>query len=478
MTDRRIKTGIKRKFAANTAYLFINWAAITALSFLFWIVIGKLMLPSDWGIVSTFSNLVMILTTLSMLGLGAAVSKLIPEYLGTKSFTKVKSLVHFSLKVILVLSLSVMAVILLFAEDLSLILNLPYNVVLLLAIMIVFQAVYWLSNGILAGFQNMKKIATTNALGNAAKLVVSLILVIVGFGYFGPIIGLFSLTLLPIVLRLGYFTRELKAGRRKESIDKNKIMMGFALPGFVSTILWDVFNKSQSVIISALKGVAETGLFSLAMTVTSPVSVLPEIFSAALFPITSQLSVDKNGRQKQKHLVESVFRYSLFISIPMVIVFSFFSGPIILLFSRSEYLDASPLFIPISLASLIYGCGYVFYSTLYAIGKPKTQTKIMIVSTLVFLLLALILTGMLSVMGMSIAYLASVILLALLSYFSIKKELGISLPWDSMARLAVASIVSFSFLWVTLKLTQNLFLDLLILAVATWTMLMAPRWPK
>ena len=455
-------SSIKRKLVANTVYLSINWTAVTILSFLFWFVIGKLMLPSEWGIISTFSNLMILLSSFSILGISGAVSKLIPEYLARKKISKVKTLINFSTKVIICSSSLLAIIILLFSRELKRTLNLPFYTIIILSVAVISQSIYALTSAIVRGFQNMKRIAITNTLGHFVKVFFSLILVILGFGYIGPLFGIVLATSIPFILRLDYILLNI---RENQNLDK-KIMMDYAFPAFITGFLWIVFNYSQNIIITVLKNTTVTGLFSLAMIATSPINIFPKIFSSALFPISSQLSIDKNGRSKQKYLIESVFKYSLFFSLPIVIFLILFSKSVIIFFSRLEYLPAYSLFPILSFASLIYGCSFVFYSTLYAIGKPKIQRNIVAVSTTTFLTFAIILTYLFSSIGMAVAYTISGIVLAILSYVYVKKELKISFPYRSISKLTVASIITFSFLYIMSRFTQNVILDFLLIVIS------------
>lgn len=451
---------IRRKLASNAAYLFLDWCSSTVFSLLFWIIVGKSLLPGGWGIISTFTGLRGIIITFAVFGVTTAIWKLVPEYLEKNNIAKVGGLIKFSLQIVSLSSITLCLIILLASPYLGFI-RLPLNVIRLLAIAVVIDSLFVVSRSVIYGFQDMKRVAITNAFGQISKIVVSIYLLYIGFGYIGALIGLLLSSLVPLLLRLDYLMPKVKS-----KINRKAIMFEYAFPAFITSIFWIVFRNTQYVLLTVIKDTTVTGLFSIAMTVTSPIGIMPQILSGALFPIISQLSVNKNSRKLQRQLIQSVFRYMLFISLPLAIFLSLFSKPVIILLSRPEYLQASTLFPILALAALIYGCGNIFYSTVYAIGKPKTQRNIAAVTTIIFLLLSIPMTYFYSSIGLSIVYTLSLIILTVLSYTVVHTSLKFDLHLVSIIKLLIASSVSFSFLWTISKLTQDLIIGVVLTILA------------
>jgi O-antigen/teichoic acid export membrane protein len=215
-----------------------------------------------------------------------------------------------------------------------------------------------------------------------------------------------------------------------------------------------------------LKNPEATGIFTIAMVLTSPIVVMPQILTQALLPIISQLSIDHNSKAKQSYLIQLVFRYALFISLPAALFLIIFSKQVILIVSRVEYLPASQLFPVLALASIIYGLGNVFLSNLYAIGKTKLNRNIVILTTIVFFTFAIPFVKYYSALGLSIAYCLAVTILSLLSFFFIKKFLVITLPWRNLWKIVIASLISFVFLYLAVSLTSNLLIGITFVIIA------------
>jgi O-antigen/teichoic acid export membrane protein len=453
---------VSKKLISNAVYLFADWFVLTLMSFVYWLIAGKTLLPQEYGVVSTSVNLATLLSGISLLGLNSAVWKLIPEYLARKQKGKVNSLIRFSLKATILSSLAFLFVLILLYPFLSSILKVSQTVIFLAAITLFILSLSSQLGMIIYGFQDMKKIFLTDFCGQIAKVSISAILIFSGFSYFGPLLGFLFGTLVLSLLRFSPISFKGKTGK----INKKEIFFNYALPAFIASLAWIIFVNGQYVLLTILKNPEVTGIFTIAMLLTSPIIVMPQVLTQALLPIISQLSIDHNSKAKQSYLIQLVFRYSLFISLPAALFLIIFSKQVILIVSRAEYLPASQLFPILAFASIIYGLGNVFLSNLYAIGETKLNRNIVILTTVTFFLIAVPLIKHYSAFGLSIAYFFAVTTLSLLSFFFMKKFLKITLPWKNLWKIVIASSISFSFLYFAVSLTSGLLIGIIFAIIA------------
>jgi O-antigen/teichoic acid export membrane protein len=453
---------LRKKLISNTFYLLLDWFSVSLLSFFYWLIAGKTLLPQEYGIVSTSVNLINLLSGIAIFGLGTAVWKLIPEYLAKRQKKKVSGLIKFSLKAILISNLLIATLLLIFYPFLTSVLKVPFTVIFIVAISLIILSFSNQLGSILYGFQNMRKVFTTHVAGHLTKIIVAAFLIFLGFSYFGPIIGFAVGFLLTALLRIG----SIRLRTQAESIDKKFVMLEYALPAFIASLALIVFSNSQYIILTSITNPEVTGIFTVAMILTSLIAVIPGTLTTALFAIISQLSGAMNAKERQSHLIQLVLRYALFLSLPAAIFLVLFSKQVILIFSRPEYLVASQIFPILALAAIIYGCGNIFLSNLYAIGKTKINRNITIVMTLIFLASSIPLTYMffsldpsnkiLPAFGLSLAYIFSVSILFFLSFFYLRKFITIILPLKTILKLVVASLVSLAFLYLVTRFTSGI----------------------
>ncbi|MBI2542873.1 MAG: oligosaccharide flippase family protein [Candidatus Aenigmarchaeota archaeon] len=442
---------VKRKLVSNTFYLFLDYSTVSVFSLIFWASAGKFLLPAEYGIASLSINLVVLFASLAGLGLSVALSKLLPEYLEKNQIDKTKKLIKFSLIIVLFSSLLLSGLFFLLSPQLSL--NLPNHIILFLSVLIVFTALSQIILGILSGYQNMKGLFFTDMLSNVSKLLLSIFLMFLGFNYLGPIFGFGIGILMVSLLRFRLLPR---LNLPTKGLDKKNVFFEYAIPSFIVGISTILLTNGQIAILGLLKNPEITGIFSVAFIVSNVLVMIFRIMSRALLPITSQLSVRKDSDKMQGYFINLVLRYGLLISIPILIFFTLFADNLILIFSSKEYLSASSLVPILSVASVLYGISIVLNSSIYAIGKPKIQQNISIVSSIIFLLLAVPLTLMFSANGMSYSYLIYSVILVALGIYNIKKYLEVKLPLESFYKIMVSGIVSFALLFTFLIFTRNI----------------------
>jgi O-antigen/teichoic acid export membrane protein len=453
---------VTKKLISNTIYLFLDWFVLNFIGFLYWSVAAKTLSPYDYGVISTSVNLTSLIANITSLGLGTAVSKLIPEYLAKNEIKKVKYLMRFSLKIIGLFNLSVVLLFFLFQSAFASMLKIPLDAFLLTGLFIFIFALSGQFGLIMYGFQEMKKMFITDTIGHIARVLIATILIFLGFRYLGPLIGMILGFSAIILMRV--FLIDLKG--RVEKVNPKWIFLDYAFPAFLSTLVWVLFINGQYVMLTILKIPEITGIFTVAMLLASTIATFPSILNQALFPIVSQLSVDGSGEEKQKYLITSVVRYTFFLSLPLVVFLILFSKQVILFFSGPKFLPATELLPILVFGSLSLALAQIFNSSLYAIGKTRISRNNSIVTTLIFFIFAIPLTSSFSAVGLSISYLIAALSFFFLSFFLLRKFLKIPSPIDSLKKLIPATVLTFSFLYLALELTQGILIGILLTGIA------------
>jgi len=425
---------IKDKLISNTIYLFLDWFFIALFSMIFWFIIGKTLSPESYGIIALSIQLSLLLTPLAVLGLGFSSSKLISELLEKGLKDEVQGVINYSLKIVTFTSISLVLILIILSPQLSSYLKLEPKVILLASFIMFFSSISTIWGSFYYGFQKMKKFFLTNFIGHLIKVIIPLILIFLGFGLFGPLIGLIICYFLIFLTRIDkdFFTVSKKA-----KIDKKKIF-GFSKPSFITNVFSILFDKTKYIILTLMKSLEITGFFAIAGTVSLFLQVIPNMLSMALFPIISGLDVDKDKKIKRNYLVRLVFRYSLFIILPLAVFLILFSKQVIIFFSSSEYLPGA-IYLPfLTIAGMFLGLSNLFFMSLYAIGKPKVRRNIQIISTLIYLSLAIPLTYYFSGMGLAIIYLITSIIIFSSGFIFIRKYLSLNLPLKDIGRIVLA----------------------------------------
>ncbi|MCS7106031.1 MAG: oligosaccharide flippase family protein [Candidatus Aenigmarchaeota archaeon] len=426
----------EKKLFSNAFYLFLDLFFINLFSLFYVLTIWKFLPPEDYGVIATTTNFSLLFSNICFLGFGTANPKLISEYYQKKQVEKIGALLRFSFLVSSTFFLIFSAITTFLYLNFIASFKLPLDSFLLALISIFFIIAYGISGSVLYGLQNMKKYFISEFVSYFVKFILAFLLLFLGFGYLGALIS-FTLSYL-----IGFLARlEKKWFSISNNLNKKFILSNYALPAFFMSIFSLFINNSQYVILTFIQNPEVTGIFGTALTASFVITLIPNILSASLFPIISQLSVVKGKEQKQSYLASIVTRYILLFSFPSILFFSIFSGELIMFFAGESYLPSSQFLPVLTLASFFFGLGNYFLSCLYGIRRTTLTRNISLSFTFLFLLLALPLTYFFSSFGLSLAYFVSMLLYFFTGLIFMKKYLQLKALAKPLAKILLVSAI-------------------------------------
>lgn len=452
--------GIKESVISNTIYLFLDTFVVTIFSFLYWVLIGKTLLPENYGIIVTSTNLMSLLALLFLFGINVAAQKLIPEYTEQKDEKKIASLVKFSFRLTTIANIILALILIIFSVQISNIFKLPLTVLYITAAGTFISAIATISGSITYGLQKMKKYFLSDLVGHSAKIIFSFAIFILGFAFYGPLIGYLIFLFLLFILRFEKKWLFIKS----DKVDVKEVFLKYSFTGFIFVITSLVYTSFQYVLLPLLTTQTETGLFAVANKITYFLSLMPVTITSALFPTVSGLEVYRKAKKLQARIINLGLKYSFFLSLPFISLLVIFSRAIILVFSSQNYSNAFALFLPLSLSFFFYGLAYFFINGLYAIRKPHLMRNISIITALAFLVTSIPLTIMLGVLGMAYATLITMSIMLFVSLFYLEKFLKISLQLNDIIKITIANAILLS-LFIFIDVLEYSFFFKLILVV-------------
>lgn len=433
---------IRHKLVSNTTYLSLNWVSVTVFSLGFWLLLGKTLSPSSYGVVSVSLQVATFLSGVAALGLTGAINKLVAEFLERKQMDKVQGIIMFSFKSVIAASLLIAVALAAMSGTLAPLLKMPVNVLMLTAASVTIISTTTLFDFIYYGFQRMKKQFATNFIGGVSKIAFAAAFIFLGLDYVGATLALVLSYLVILVSRL---ERRMFSLSAHPIVDRASITK-FAVPAFVVFVCVTVFTGSQYVMLSAMKSTEEAGLMSVAMQVPSVINTVSVIFYLALGSIVSGLSANRNPKPMQSYLVKLVFRYDLFIMVPMTAFMIVLSKYAVLFFASPQYLPAANLMMIMAAATAVYGLCGLLLSSMYSMGRPNEYMKIEIGVAALYMLLAVPLTYYFSATGMAVAYLLSNLAFFAVGMLCLRKYLDFAMPLADIGRIAAATAISVALL--------------------------------
>jgi O-antigen/teichoic acid export membrane protein len=438
--------------ASNTFYISLSIISSMALSLIYFIVVGKLLTPSELGIANSTIQFAGLITTFSSLGLTNAALKLVSEYYESKKFRKLYGCIGYCLKLILAANIPISILIFFISPTLATFifrdpnLTSPFR---LSALLTFFLSLTSFFGSVIYGLQKVKIYVITDFIINSTKVLFAVVLILFfSLGFWGPLVGYLLGALFSAMIR--FKTIGIKTHGKP---DKPNIWF-YAFPSLIITILTAILTTTPLLILSSLSSTAEAGIFSLANSLSSLLMFVPNVFYMASFPVFSGLHGKKDKRGIEK-LLNSVFRYTLIISIPLSLVFIIYPQFIIRLIARPAYLAGTSTLSVLGIVGSIWGIGNILLNALYALGKPKISRNIMLVTSVMFLILSIPLTMNYASLGMAVAYLIATSFLLLSSLFFTRKFYRLHVDYKHIVKISLSSLLALTFLIFLMRSTNS-----------------------
>lgn len=446
-----------RKIISNVFYYFLDISTVTIFGYLFWIVIGKLLVPEQYGILFTVVSLFNVIVVVTSLGLIEVLPKLIADYLKRKKNKEVNSLIKYSMKLIFSFSLIVSLFTYFFSDKIS---YFAYNSdkmiipLQFLSLILFFGSLFFMYKGIMQGFQKFKNVFFADLTGNITKIVLAVLLVLVGFQALGAIIGFASwLIIVSIICSLLILKMKLKGYR---NFDK-KNYFRFSFLTIISLVSFFLIQQGGIIVLGVLSTFEAAALFGVAFIIGQIIIFMPIIIKGAILPNLSELWI----KEKKKFNLLSLLslKYIIIAVLPATILFSIFSEFIIKLLYSPAYLGASIILPTYLFGSLLLGINIILLIILYSANRPQIRASLLLLGNIINLILLFALIPIWGIQGAALAFLITEITILLLALSFLKKI--VTLKVGRGLFLVPLSIIFFSINYLAL-ISQSLLIKIIL----------------
>lgn len=454
---------LRKSLISNTVYLIIAWVSSIILNFSFQLLAAKTLIPQELGVLSTAINFAAIFSSILIFGMEQTTQRLAAYYIEKNKIEYLRSVLWFFLFLTIILNIIVISGLLIFSPKISHVLNVPTNVLYVsIAVLFPLSMAFFLA-GVLRGYQKMKQLTVTGVISDFIKLIAAVFLVASGYKIFAFLIGYLVSGISLLLIRISNIRLFITTFK----FPNIKLIFTYAVPSIITQLFWLLLLNGQYLIISAVKGSYETGLFTVGMILSNQIYFIPRIISDALFPISSSLSANKKLVYQQRNLLNLALRYSLLASLPILFFVAIFPKPLIFLIGRPTFFPVADIIPILITASLFFGISTLLSRTLYAIGKSITFQNISIIAVVFYLVSSVPLTYLLSTLGTALAFLCTTLLVSLASLFYLRKYMEFKLDLVSISKILISSLLTFGLLYSISFFVPNLITGGILTAIFT-----------
>ena len=328
--------------AKNIGIMFIATSVVNLINFLYNIVMGRMLGPSEYGVLVSITSLLYISGTIGAT-VQTTLTKNSSSYLANGDLNKVRILFYLITKRLFIITVIIFIIILIFINQITAFLKLnSIYPLIFLGIMIVGGSLIAIGKGVLQGIQNFKSLGIISILEVLLKLGLGVILVYIGFKSGGAIFGLmlatlFSYFFILIPLRKILWKKDNKAIDDKINLKKFYKNISLIL---ISTILISILSYIDIVLVKHFFTSYETGQYSAAAQIGRIILFFPGAISIVIFP---RLSEKFTKKESVRNTVIKSFAIILAVSVVFLIFYYFFPKLVIGIIYGKQYLLASTL---------------------------------------------------------------------------------------------------------------------------------------
>ena len=366
---------MRHKLFSGTAYTLASVLVAQVISLVTSVAYARILGPEKLGVLAIVTQLTVAIIPLSSLGIGTALTRMIPEY-RQKRKEALEALVGTAFGITVVAGVAVTAVYFLLAGPLSGLYGQPELVVFIqiTALLVIVDAVVALGAAVVQGFERVKELAVITLAGRALTMPV-IILFTLQFGLLGAVLG----TVVTQLLTFAIYAWAVRRILRRETLTVSplklhrptaKAIMRTALPLFGAFIVLRPALLFQSSFLALMIGFVGLGQFRIASGLYRIALLLPASLAVPLLPAISAMYAEET-RERTRTQLSSLLRITAFLALPIALMIGLGAVPIISILYGVEYVAAAPLVFVISAAAFVETLGAVVENTLLGTGRTR-----------------------------------------------------------------------------------------------------------
>ena len=445
----------------------IKWTGIqvvldTVLRFSVRLILAKLLIPEEFGLIAMCTVFIAVAESASELGMGSAlIQRKIIEDGQTLYSTAFWSGIFWGGLIFIIMSFLIAPLAAHFYKEPFLIKIIPF-----LSLGILFKPFGLIHLVILTRNMEFKKLSKSYNISSLFAGLVGILLAYFDYGVWALVAHQIITSIMPIPLLYFYV-------KWKPSFFWNrnyfKEIFGFGAystgTGIFSTLTYNIDN----LMIGKVLGAALLGSYSLSFSLTETVrQLISNVLNKVMFPVFAQSQDDK---EKLRSFFLKIININAIVIYPIMTMLILFGDSIITNFFGSKWTSSIlPLKI-LAMAIMTHLLVNSFTSLIRGIGKPKLEMKIIVGLTL-FVLIPCLFFGITyyGLTGAAFAILVNKIALVIIGITVLKREIGLTvfMVFNAVKNVVFAIIIS-ALLIIGLKIyfsiQSNLFLVMIYILV-------------
>jgi len=413
-----------KKAARGALYLYLNFVIGTAVGYLYWVIVSKMVTPEAVGLASTTVSIATLVSNLSIFGVPTGVQRFIGKAFGNHDVASFRSYFMGALTFLIVSSGAAALILVCLSEFVSLSMGIPISFIVIAAILAFTSGLVTLFGVVYTASIRTDISLYIGAISSTARLVLGVLLISVGLEAFGVAVGylISSVVSLAFLGILGVRLLRLHAPRPTFHHTKEIVHSGFA--NWVPTVIATIGAQLSVIVVYGFHGSFEAGLYYISFAMASVISAISGSVMGLSFPILSGMA---DGR---KRACWRAIKMALVIVVPLTVSLAAYPEVALSFFSL-DYVIASNILLVLLFATVPQGLIDGVNSLAYAYGKYKLVLVMGLAISVPRTVMYMTLTPSMGGLGAALALLSGTVV-GLIAALGVTRRIGLKFRWQDL----------------------------------------------
>lgn len=370
------------------------------LGYAFWLIVSKVSSPEIIGISSTIVSFSAILAVVAGLGIPRGVQRFLGRSFSEENYSEAKRYVNISIVFVSIAVLGCTIVIVAFQGWMYQYLQIDSNLLAILIVLSGSHTLHSLFKSVVVSTLKTKVLPITLIVSSIVRIISAIMLLLAGWGVLGITIGYTMGFIVSAILLSIFLNLKLKSAKKSpvgsfSHMAKN--ILASSTADWIPALVTAIGAQIGTVIVFGVQGSQQAGLYFIALTLVSGITVLSSALLSIAFPVLSSM---QDGR---KRFAWRVIRLTLVIAIPFSTSLIFYSKEVLQLIGQDYVAASFPMqILLLSLLPTIVASGISYL--VYAYGHYKQVLIIGLATNVPRTLLYFLLIQMYGNTGAALSY--------------------------------------------------------------------------
>ena len=437
------------------------------------LLMSRMLGPEGYGLYGLTLPFQGIFQILSAGGLPPAISKYVAEYNAKDEKALTRQVIYTATKFMVLMAI-LLSIILLFSSDFiaNEIFHKPLVVWPLRAVSLItpFSVIVGAMRGAFQGVYKNEYTIYNRMAEQLATIVFAVVFVYCGLYAMGAVLGGafgFIVSAITAVLLYKKYISPMFSSQDsldlsfKEELKLLWMLICFAVPVAITALSEMAIYDVGTLVIGVFMLSTDVGFYNAADPISRVPLVISLSISTVLLPATAEAYVLKNQKLLQEYVVDCL-RYCILTVIPMCVIISMFSMPIIQLLFGEVYTPGSGVLGILVIGMSFYSIYMISSSILQGTGNPRLPMYILLLGTVVNIALNAVFVNVMGIIGAAIATTITTGILMIVIMLFVIKTTKISIPWKNILLVLICNLILMVVCYVIPKTLIGLIIGIII----------------